>query len=342
MFGNDIWIVSDRLRDFLEREAPDCAEFLDVNIVGPQRQSLYKNYWAVNWLHAWDCQPDKDWPQFDVALIPEDGVIGVIAGRGWAISGAVIARDHLCKRMKEANFIGLRFEKAKVMTSGKTKAVRKNPTTGKRETTELRFLPHSPHFDVDAYLASGQGANDPTGTPNSSAFHEYVTMHSAFGGVDPRTIRKFLASGADPNVGHGPNVSPLLVVLQPKSPALLRLLHEHGADVNVAIATSGHTPLMAACGTSSPAAVKTLLELGADPAARDFAGRTALDQVLEALERATPSESKRLNEIRRLLEMHSARKSATTASKSRQSKKPAKRSKSTSHAKQKAGGKARR
>ncbi|MES2463923.1 MAG: ankyrin repeat domain-containing protein, partial [Armatimonadota bacterium] len=59
--------------------------------------------------------------------------------------------------------------------------------------------------------------------------------------------------------------------------ALLTLLLEHGADVNVAAIDTGTTPLMFAAASGDRAVIALLLGAGADPLARDQEGRSALN-----------------------------------------------------------------
>lgn len=58
--------------------------------------------------------------------------------------------------------------------------------------------------------------------------------------------------------------------------AMLRMLLEQSAYID-AEAPNGNTPLMMAARYSSPRAVKLLLEEGADPNVKNYAGQTALD-----------------------------------------------------------------
>jgi ankyrin repeat protein len=59
--------------------------------------------------------------------------------------------------------------------------------------------------------------------------------------------------------------------------ALLTLLLEHGADINVAAIDTGTTPLMFAAAYGDREVISLLLGAGADPLARDRQGRTAYD-----------------------------------------------------------------
>ncbi|HZW09890.1 MAG TPA: ankyrin repeat domain-containing protein [Phycisphaerales bacterium] len=298
--GDDLWIVSDALRAWLEAHAPGCAEFRAVRIAGPRRSSLHRDYWAVNWLHAWECHHEGG-PEIDTGRIPAGELIGVVRDGG-CHQGSVLARRALKAPLESRAFVGLRFERVRHAGRRTATVRRKSPLTGKMETIERRLLPGEPEFDVDAYFAAGGGANDPTEISGSTAFHGYVQWHSIMDRVDPAVVLRFLAEGGDPNAGHDqPNVSALLVALEPKTPELLRALDAHGADWNVFNGLNGFTPLMAAATDGNVEAVELLLELGADPRQPDRAGMTAVDHVNETIKGAQDGERVRL--LRRVREL---------------------------------------
>src|SRR6185295_9541193 len=78
---------------------------------------------------------------------------------------------------------------------------------------------------------------------------------------------------AGTRVGPGPAAAD-------KAVAALRLLAEHGANLN-SVDKRGQRPLHAAALLGSNAMVRALVELGADPNATDGAGKTALDLVTQ-------------------------------------------------------------
>lgn len=47
-------LVSDRIKAVWEREAPDCVQFLPVELRGPGSDCCSYSYWAVNWLKKLD------------------------------------------------------------------------------------------------------------------------------------------------------------------------------------------------------------------------------------------------------------------------------------------------
>jgi uncharacterized protein len=94
-----------------------------------------------------------------------------------------------------------------------------------------------------------------------------------------REIAKFLLSvGADVNqVAKNPiQISPIHSAVSSKDLEMVKLLVDHGADVN-ARQQKGFTPLQGAAGSGDLDIMKLLLQNGADPAARDEEGRTAAD-----------------------------------------------------------------
>lgn len=110
-------IVSDRLRTFLEAEAPGAAEYLPVELVGPGSENCPHRYWVVNWLCVFDCLDEEasmnedengryvEVPVIDASRIPDDGVIGVL--NGYRV--VVLIRNDLRLKMKKAEIIGPQF-----------------------------------------------------------------------------------------------------------------------------------------------------------------------------------------------------------------------------------------
>lgn len=100
-------------------------------------------------------------------------------------------------------------------------------------------------------------------------------------------VRALLAQGGDLKRRDGDGFTLLMRAANMGHAALARVLVELGADVNEETTVrslggrsiSAFTPLMAACCDSAqdPQTVRTLLELGARPDARDSVGRTARD-----------------------------------------------------------------
>lgn len=91
-------------------------------------------------------------------------------------------------------------------------------------------------------------------------------------------ISLLIAAGADPNLIADDGYTPLLLALRPKSDtsiAALTVLLAGGANVNLANAKTGETPLMAAAAQGSSAIVDLLLNNGANRCASDKSNRLA-------------------------------------------------------------------
>jgi hypothetical protein len=270
------YIVSGRLRKFIEQHAPGACEFLAVRVSGPGRDGLHADYWCINFLQAWECQPNPDVPEVDPALIPAGERLGIVLAKHWAIDGSVVCVDEFKRACDAGKFVGVRFEKVRLATGPGGLVPYKDPMTGKRRLIERRCVPIDQEFDIDAFLACFPGGSYRSPVPNSSALHDYVTLHSVMRGVDASVLRKLLDAGADPNADAGAcNLSPILVTIQPKTPEIIRLLHERGADWSVQNA-AGLSALMSVSMSGDIAAVRELLSCGAPATQRDAGGNTAL------------------------------------------------------------------
>lgn len=102
---------------------------------------------------------------------------------------------------------------------------------------------------------------------------------------DLPAIRRALAAGASTTVTNTQGLTPLMLAANLGHSEAVTTLVEFGADVDHAATVyypgrwSGFTALMAAAcdSTADLKPVRTLIELGADPAARDHLGRRAVD-----------------------------------------------------------------
>jgi hypothetical protein len=111
---DDFYIVSSRLREFLEREAPGAAEYLPVTIEGPRCEEA-PAYWIMNFIRVFDCLEEEESmntdetgrrfievPVIDPARVPPDGVLGLLGG----FTVARIMRADLKKKYDAAGFLG--------------------------------------------------------------------------------------------------------------------------------------------------------------------------------------------------------------------------------------------
>ncbi len=138
------------------------------------------------------------------------------------------------------------------------------------------------------------------GNPNAQLRKAIIGRHHGFGdntlsqgatplmravkSTDLDAMKVLLAGGADASLGMANGSNPVLLLAATrtgsggadKEVAALRLLVEHGANVNAANGR-GETALHAAARQGSNAIVRALVELGADLNATDSSGKTPLD-----------------------------------------------------------------
>ncbi|WP_212822789.1 ankyrin repeat domain-containing protein [Catellatospora sp. TT07R-123] len=157
---------------------------------------------------------------------------------------------------------------------------------GVRGRSPLRTAVVRSHPEVVRLLAArGAIGQEPTG--RRSVLADALSLTSARPApAAVATVRALLEAGAVP----GPDDDPLLVqaVMCAAPPAVLRLLIEHGADVDQR--RSDAAPVIAvAARRGDHAALDVLVQAGADIDARDAQGRTALMHAVErgAYEAAT-------------------------------------------------------
>jgi hemoglobin len=118
-------------------------------------------------------------------------------------------------------------------------------------------------------------------------------LHAAASAGSLSTVELLLSLGADPNDGdHTPLYRAANECGSPAGAPIVRALVKAGADVNAPCGAKRCTPLHMAARRGHTAIAKALLELGADPNARDSAGVTPLRRALNC----------RKPEVARLLE----------------------------------------
>jgi hypothetical protein len=276
-------IVSDRLRRCIEEVDPHAATYHAIRITGPRRASLHKHYWFANWRHRWHCQPDEDVPELDTSAIPKSQHLGMVSSKGW-YEHRLMCTDKFKALCRSRNFISLRFTPTHLV-SGPDALVRHLPwKSSKSILVPRRCLPEDRFFDVDAHLKRFPRKSFRSRTPDSNALIDYVTIHSVMDGVAPRPLKRLLEAGLSVNIPpRYTHLDPLVVLIQPKTPAILNLLQQHGAKWNTKNSV-GYTALMSAAADANAEAVRLLLRFGAKVNETDCAGRNALHQLLDHLE----------------------------------------------------------
>ena len=113
---------------------------------------------------------------------------------------------------------------------------------------------------------------------NSAALNRYgvTPLVLACGRGNAPIVEALLDAGADANTTLPEGETVLMATARSGSVEVLRLLLAHGADVGAKEGWRGQTALMWAAAENHPAAVHTLVELGAAVDARSSAGWTAL------------------------------------------------------------------
>lgn len=111
------FFVSDRLREFLEAEAPGHAQYLPVRMEGPGVGEAQRRYWVVNWLHLLDCLEGPTSAEIrasgtglrmvviDAERIPPNVLVGRLKDR----RVTTIVRSDLVRKIKKAKFTGPQF-----------------------------------------------------------------------------------------------------------------------------------------------------------------------------------------------------------------------------------------
>jgi ankyrin repeat protein len=99
-------------------------------------------------------------------------------------------------------------------------------------------------------------------------------------------INLLINSGADVNLpgptGDDWDATPLQHAILERQPAAVRLLLDRGADPNRGAGPGSLTPLLLAAGDTDPAILKLLLAHGADPTVEDERGATPLSRAVSA------------------------------------------------------------
>lgn len=95
---------------------------------------------------------------------------------------------------------------------------------------------------------------------------------------------ELLNTGVDMDIRDSEGWAPLHIVCLHGYAGIVRLLLDHGADVNARTATEhGNTPLHLACRYSGVSVVRLLMEHGADASAKNEEDKSPLDMIVGRL-----------------------------------------------------------
>jgi ankyrin repeat protein len=129
---------------------------------------------------------------------------------------------------------------------------------------------------VKLLLAAGANINDTDKIGKTPLFEACITKSDWPPGWQANLLKVLLEAGADVQL-RPVRSAPLIVAAYTAEPESLKLLLEAGCEVNAANRVGTTALMRAANGNPNPDTVRLLLGYGADPALRDYKGRTALD-----------------------------------------------------------------
>ncbi len=118
---------------------------------------------------------------------------------------------------------------------------------------------------------------------NTRREYDFTLLHEYAGEEDIETLVWLLTHGADPNARNDRGITPLHIATSPEA---VDVLVKHGAIVD-SKSNQDETPLIVNAAESEGLPVmKKLLQLGADPNARDVYQNTALSLAIDRDEKA--------------------------------------------------------
>jgi ankyrin repeat protein len=103
-----------------------------------------------------------------------------------------------------------------------------------------------------------------------------TALHWAVQRDDLEMVKALLGAGADFRVVNRTGVRPVYLATVNGSASVIDVLLGAGEDANAVLTAEGETVLMLTAQTGNPAAVKLLLDHGADPNVQQLHGQTAL------------------------------------------------------------------
>lgn len=105
-----------------------------------------------------------------------------------------------------------------------------------------------------------------------------TVLHWAARGGNPKAVALLLQKGAAPNIPDRRGQTPLHFACLARAPSkqIITFLFQHNVEIDPRALSDGRTPLAIAASRGFAAAIKPLLEKGADPTIKDADGCTAL------------------------------------------------------------------
>jgi ankyrin repeat protein len=130
---------------------------------------------------------------------------------------------------------------------------------------------------VQTLLKHGALADRRVADSEELGFFDGTELQAACDNKRVEVVRCLLEHGANPNLGGGTFSSPIIAATQKAQPEILELLvRAPGIDLNVVGSDDLSTPLINAAANMSMSAVKLLIQHGAEIDAKNAAGDTAL------------------------------------------------------------------
>ena len=149
-----------------------------------------------------------------------------------------------------------------------------------------KIIPYDVQYSADgkggtfiSFLIGGATETAKTATSESNGLNEYLIKAALLG--DSVAVKKLLAVGANANHKGWNDITPLFRAIVSGKVEIIKMLLEHGADVNARTKPNviGETPLMWAASQGNSEIVQFLMRNGADAKARGSDGKTVLGSI---------------------------------------------------------------